>query len=86
MNIQELLETRKVSSVTIGESALPDRKFFCNIRSRELEGNVQGHGDTVQEAFDIALGVMQRHVAMLKPQAAPAPAMPAMPEPLRMPL
>ena len=69
-HIQDLISRGVLTSVTLGKSALPDRKFFCNVRSAELEGNVQGHGATVQGAFDEAMTQVERslgHVHQTRP-------------------
>ena len=84
--IQDLIGRGILTSVTLGKSALPDRKFVCNMRSAELEGSVQGHGATMQEAFDGAMAQMQRSLGWLH-QTRPAPVtvqMPAVPM-MRMP-
>lgn len=63
--IQELFDQKVITSFSMGHSALPDRNFFCNLRSRELEGNVQGHGETAQEAFDQAMLQMHQSIGHL---------------------
>lgn len=84
--IQDLIDRGVITSVNLGKSALPDRKFFCNIRSAELEGNVQGHGSTLQEAFDAAMAQMHRSLGHLH-QTRPVTTTFQMPEPpkVRMP-
>lgn len=85
IDIQSLFDRGVITNITIGKSALTWHDAFCNIRSAELEGNVQGHGKTVQEAFDNAMERMQRSLHLLDPKKHPAPATRPAPVTVQMP-
>ncbi len=53
----EAFNNPKVTSVNIGESALPDRDYYCNIRLRG-GGGIQRHGDDPQAAFRAAMDAL----------------------------
>jgi hypothetical protein len=68
---------------SIGKSAIIDKGVFCSIRFNALEGYLQGHGATVEEAFADTM-----RQAPAQHQTRPVTTTFQMPEPgkIRMPL
>lgn len=50
--IQDLIDQGVISNFTVGKSAMHDKGLFCSIRFNSVDGYVQGHGTTVEAAFE----------------------------------
>lgn len=90
--IQDLLDRGVITNFTVGRSGIADKGLFCSIRFTSLEGYVQGHGPTVEAAFEAAMARGKLSESQLRGVTVSvvntAPTMPTMPDipVMRMPL
>lgn len=78
--LQDLIDRGIAQNFSVGKSAIIDKGIFFSVRVNALEGYLQGHGATVEEAFADVMAQI--------PGSRPVTTTFQMPEPgkIRMPL